>query len=61
MDGGDVETLLFNEEETEETAKRIHNSVLNLPTFFMYEDVSTYHVGILIISQQRHREFKNIE
>uniref|UniRef100_A0A8D8QSV8 Monocarboxylate transporter 12 n=1 Tax=Cacopsylla melanoneura TaxID=428564 RepID=A0A8D8QSV8_9HEMI len=42
IDGGNVESLLFNEgenEEEESNAKRIHNSVLNLPTFFMYDDI----------------------
>ncbi|KAL1453127.1 hypothetical protein WDU94_007299 [Cyamophila willieti] len=41
IDGGNVEQLLFNEGENEEedNIKRIHNSVLNLPTFFMYDDI----------------------
>ncbi|XP_026679386.1 uncharacterized protein LOC103509204 [Diaphorina citri] len=37
MDGGNIESLLFTEEE--EMTKRGHNSVLNLPTFFLYDDV----------------------
>lgn len=41
MDGGNIESLLFTEEE--EMTKRGHNSVLNLPTFFLYDDVSGQH------------------
>lgn len=40
IDGGNIESLLFTDEEEKEKTKMLHNSVLNLPTFFMYDDVS---------------------
>lgn len=42
MDGGNIESLLYDgeEDDEDENRKKVHNSVLNLPTFFMYDDVS---------------------